>query len=449
MTRERDFDHLARAWLELGPDEAPDRVVAAVLQAAETTPQVRRRLARPTWRSFHMNRLPVAAGAAAVLTVLIGGALLQNRPPDATGVGVSQTPSPTAVASASTAPSAALTTTVPSELQSMWVGPPRSVSGLLPSHRYRFELTKDGLDFPYDNLQIEGQLPAAVVVDGNVLQLTSTGVPGECKVGDVGRYSWTLSPGGTRLSVTLIADACAVRSSALSGDWQKVGCKNIDDACFGDLVDAGTYPSQYFTPRLAPGGSWNPQWGALTYTVPAGWANSADWPNSFVLTPSDAYALEGPSGQADGSYREVEAYRLPYAISQDAACSDQAVPGVTASVDGLIGYIRGLKSVVTTTPASTTIDGHAAKWIDVRIAPSWTKTCPDMPNGAPVAALLGSGESSGDHNGIGIGGDERVRLVFIDVGGQVALVVVDSSDPARFDDLVSQAMPIVQSFKFQ
>ena len=43
MTSERDFDRLAQAWLELGPDEAPDRAVAAVLQAAETTPQVRRR----------------------------------------------------------------------------------------------------------------------------------------------------------------------------------------------------------------------------------------------------------------------------------------------------------------------------------------------------------------------------------------------------------------------
>ena len=45
MTTERDFDRLARAWLELAPDEAPDRVIAAVLQAAETTPQMRRRLA--------------------------------------------------------------------------------------------------------------------------------------------------------------------------------------------------------------------------------------------------------------------------------------------------------------------------------------------------------------------------------------------------------------------
>jgi hypothetical protein len=31
MTSERDFDRLARAWLEQGPDEAPDRVIAAVL----------------------------------------------------------------------------------------------------------------------------------------------------------------------------------------------------------------------------------------------------------------------------------------------------------------------------------------------------------------------------------------------------------------------------------
>ena len=57
MTTDRDFDRLARAWLETGPDEAPDRVIAAVLQAAETTPQVRRGLRRPFRRSVTMTRL--------------------------------------------------------------------------------------------------------------------------------------------------------------------------------------------------------------------------------------------------------------------------------------------------------------------------------------------------------------------------------------------------------
>jgi hypothetical protein len=396
-----------------------------------------------------MNRLPVAAGAAAVLTVLIGGALLQNRPPDATGVGVSPTPSPTAASSASTAPSSALATTVPPELQSMWVGPPRSVAGLIASKRYRFRLTANGFGFPYDNF-LAGQLPAdAAVVGGNVLQLTSTAGAGECKVGDVGRYTWSLSPSGTRLTVTLVSDACAVRSSALSGDWAKVGCKNIDDACFGDLVDAGTYPSQYVAPRLAPGDAWNPQWGALTYTVPAGWANSADLPNSFILTPSEAYAKEGADGPVDGSARSIGLYRLPHAVTQDAACVGPAVPNGPTSVDGLIAYVRGLKSVVATAPTSVTIDGHPAKWMDATIAPTWTKTCPDEPAGKPLALLFGNGSPGADENVLGLGGAEKLRLVFIDVGGQVALVVVDSSDPARFDDLAGQAMPIIQSFKFQ
>ena len=49
---------ISRAWLDLMPDEAPDRAVQAVLQAVETTPQVRpwRRL---PWRSTPMNRLPL------------------------------------------------------------------------------------------------------------------------------------------------------------------------------------------------------------------------------------------------------------------------------------------------------------------------------------------------------------------------------------------------------
>ena len=87
MTSERDFDRLARAWLELGPNEAPDRVVTAVLQAAETTPQVRRPMRWPLWRLVPMTRLPVAAGAVAILVVAvriwrISGAVAPASPRD-------------------------------------------------------------------------------------------------------------------------------------------------------------------------------------------------------------------------------------------------------------------------------------------------------------------------------------------------------------------------------
>jgi hypothetical protein len=73
MTRERDFDQLAKAWLDLGPNRAPDRAVAAALRAAETTPQVRRTRRAPSWTPF------AVAAAVALAIVVAGGVLLLFR----------------------------------------------------------------------------------------------------------------------------------------------------------------------------------------------------------------------------------------------------------------------------------------------------------------------------------------------------------------------------------
>ena len=86
MTSERDFDRLARAWLDLGPNEAPDRVIATVLQAAETTPQVRRPIRWPFRKDFQMTRLPILATVMATLVVVIGGLQLIKRPKYGLGV---------------------------------------------------------------------------------------------------------------------------------------------------------------------------------------------------------------------------------------------------------------------------------------------------------------------------------------------------------------------------
>jgi Tol biopolymer transport system component len=75
MTTTRDPDRLLRAWLDLMPDGAPDRVVSAVLQAVEATPQVRGlRLLGP--RRSPMNRLSLIAAIAVIAAALVGGALL-------------------------------------------------------------------------------------------------------------------------------------------------------------------------------------------------------------------------------------------------------------------------------------------------------------------------------------------------------------------------------------
>jgi len=49
MNTERDFDRMTAAWLDLMPDEAPDRVIAAVLPAVAIEPEVRRGVPGPRW----------------------------------------------------------------------------------------------------------------------------------------------------------------------------------------------------------------------------------------------------------------------------------------------------------------------------------------------------------------------------------------------------------------
>ncbi len=86
------------------------------------------------------------------------------------------------------------------------------------------------------------------------------------------------------------------------GTWQTSDCRNPDNACLGDL-QAGTYSSQFFEPR--PLGEWAPRYGALTYTVPDGWAASSDFPESYALLTQEAYAAmdleaDGCSACPDG-----------------------------------------------------------------------------------------------------------------------------------------------------
>ena len=438
MTNERDFDRLAQAWLELGPDEAPDRVIAAVLQSIETTPQERRRIGGPTWRPSSMNRLLVVAAIAAAFVVAIGGAIILTRPGQGSAGSPSAPPSPS--------PSTAVA--VPLALQSTWVGPKRTIAGLPANGRYRFTLTLSSLAFPDDSLQHVVLVSDAATSAPSELQLTTTDATVGCQVGDVGRYAWSLSPSGSQLTLVTKTDACSSRSAALAGVWFRVGCRNTDSACLGDLEAAGTYPSQYFTPLLAPNATWQPAWGALTYTVPAGWANSADWPNNFSLTPSADYATETSSGPPNGAYHEVDLFRSPAATAQNAQCTKALVTTVPETVDGLIGYIRGLKSVVSTPPVPITVAGRPAKWIDVTLAPTWTATCPGA--AGPTANILAYAGSDNNDYELGLSGHEKERYVFVDLGaGSVMLVLVDSADPTRFDQLAGDAMPIIASFNLK
>jgi hypothetical protein len=446
MTDERTFDRLARAWLELGPDEAPDRVIAAVLQATEATPQVRRPLRWPIWRSFPMPRLPIVATVVAILVVVVGGGLFLSRSNGPAQVGG---PSPSPIASpsptASATPAASAAAAIPDALVSMWVGAPRSVAGLVPNDRYRFQLTADQLTFPNDSLSGTPQLVAdASAPAAGRLEFVTGGSTDGCAHGDTGTYGWSLSPGGTILTITSQTDACATRGLAMPGQWFRVDCTNVSSGCLGNL-EAGTHASQYIAPGLPDGGTWAPHWGALTYTTPAGWANSADWPDSFSLTPSVDYAKETKDGAAEGTWHQIDVFTRPAAV--DSACANTVLANVPRTVDGLMAHLTSSKALTASKVHTIVIGGQAAKWVDISLAPTWTDICPE--DSKPSASLFAQVDDPAGGWGIGLSDKERERIFVIDLGGGLpGLIVVDSADPTRFDQLATDAMPIIESFRF-
>jgi hypothetical protein len=90
MTTSRDPDRLIRAFLEEGEEQLNDGVYDAVRAAIENK---RQRAFVGPWRIFRMNRfVTIGASAAAVLVVVVAGALVFGRPPTNTGAGGNATP---------------------------------------------------------------------------------------------------------------------------------------------------------------------------------------------------------------------------------------------------------------------------------------------------------------------------------------------------------------------
>jgi hypothetical protein len=445
MTTERDFDRLARAWLELGPDEAPDRVVAAVLQAAETTPQVRRRIGWSLWRPFHMTRLPIVATAVAALVVVIGGGMLLTRGNDP-GVG-----GPTAAPTPSTSPSTSPATEslVAADLRHEWISGNRTFPGLEADAGTDLRFTEGGFLFAQsngiDNVLLRGLASSPEV---GRLRLATNASSTLCGPDDVGLYDWSLTPGGTTLTITAVSDSCPQRLEAVAGTWNRVRCTNPDSPCLGKF-EAGTYRSQFFTPSRPPQNSWVPNYGGLTFTVPGGWAASADWPQSYDLVPAEMYPDSGdPPAESKGIYLHARPAAHAQSVD-DTTCPVAEAQGVGHTVDDLIGWISRHPGLDAGEPTPITINGRVGQMIDVKLATDWTATCAGFTDGSP-GALLFTEIGTPDDFSWAIGPDQRERIILLDIGGgQVVLIDISASQPAAFDALVADAMPIIQSFEFE
>jgi len=399
-----------------------------------------------------MNRFSLIAAAAVLGAAVVGVALFAggapNTQPAPTPAAVVTTPAP----SASAAPLTSADATAPSSLVDTWFGPSRDMPGIVGGSGSRLLITDNGLAFGTPNDQGRALLSAELAGSvGDTLTVTS-GL-GSCAASDTGTYQWSLSASGAVLAVTSSGDPCAERATAFEGTWWKAACK-IGPTCLGDL-EAGTYASQFFRPDHNQASEWGPLFGGIGFTVPEGWANSADWPSRFILTPSTSYADEDSSGGGPfGVVHELVVYAKPGAALQDGSCGLKADAAVKPTVAELERWIAGLPDVVTTAAAPITVDGHQGRMLDLHLRAGTTVRCPGETQPS-VEVLAGTGEPSDGPYDVGLFEGERMRLILLDTGGAVVAIVIDDRNDAlgpdvgRFQSLLDAAMPIVESFTFK
>jgi hypothetical protein len=197
------------------------------------------------------------------------------------------------------------------------------------------------------------------------------------------------------------------------------------------------------------GADWTPRYGAVTFTVPDGWAAAGDSPGSFRLEPAATYALEA-SGASEAGHFEIDVYAQPALPKDAASCDGRIDPKAGHSVDALVAGLRANPALSVTEQPATRIGGHPARVMDLALKPSWRHACPDL--GRSSSYLVGT--EAFDPGKVypyvlALADQERHRLLLVDIGGgNSAAVVIDSSDPTRFDELLNAATPIVQSFQF-
>lgn len=392
MTATRDPDRLIRAWLELMPDEAPDRVVSAVLQAAEAAPQVRAWPWAGIRRTPRMNRLLLVAATALVAVALLGGTILFTGGSDGL-TGPTPSPSPTA------SPAPAFFAPPDELIWGDWIAD-------VPA------IPEFGQPAAQVQLSIDWQAGRTVWIQRSALDdccngFKSTplgGAPGElrvradrealgCESGQEGRYTWDRSEDGLFLTLTLVEDACLNRSLAFARSWvHSLGAVNDG----GRGYNAGINPSYLATlpkHRFAmSGGSEAPDIHTFEATDPRVWLISVKNPMGFAR-PCDATNPE------------------PLVVAR----------GPQAFADYL-GAIAGL--TVTTEP--TTIDGYTG----LRISAT-----------APADASCGSGEfvvyrpaDLADDVGWSIVPGSTAAIHVIDVEGDTILIEYGGDEITRADE---------------
>ena len=177
----------------------------------------------------------------------------------------------------------------------------------------------------------------------------------------------------------------------------------------------------------------------MTFTVPAGWWLTTDFPPGFGIRP-EAF-------QTDEGLRVWFDSRLTV---NDAACTEAPDPALGHTVEDLVAGFTTRPGVVATDPRPVSIGGLDGQWFDLQLAPDWTATCPFDPSQPSVTLFTDADLASNDNSPFwGVSGDDRLRVyVLDDTAGSTVMVVINTIDAATFETLLAEAQPVVDSLEF-
>ncbi len=185
----------------------------------------------------------------------------------------------------------------------------------------------------------------------------------------------------------------------------------------GERDGAGILPTGSQTTRTYLAGS--------TFTVPAGWVNGSDNAHFYSLfpdSPANAYEYTASGNTAESMV--VARLASPYFTCD--AWEDNR--GTAAE---MVAAMVANDALATSEPIDVSLGGLTGKQIDVRLDPGWTDTCPGDP---PTADL----------------GDQRVRTLLLDTpDGRVIVILLVSLHSAGHEAFLAEAMPIIESFRFE
>lgn len=193
--------------------------------------------------------------------------------------------------------------------------------------------------------------------------------------------------------------------------------------------------------ELAPGthttGSFKPP---ITYTVPAGWVNVADWHERdtyFALVPDTPAARAAfVAGDTPNPFVIVTDIGL---ASGDCLSEGTREEGVGLSSTEVAEGLTAREGVRTTEPAAVTIGGLTGLQLDAELETGWTGTCSYLTG--PAAPLVGNWEAHGDN---------RHRIVILDMADESNVaIILFAEHAADFEPFLESAMPIVESLEFE